>query len=91
MIILANFAENSNMEHTDIKSDLHALIDKTTDLQILEAIRVLLHKKTDEPDFWDALPESQKESIERGLAQAERGETKPHDEVVKKYEKWLTK
>jgi predicted transcriptional regulator len=79
------------MEHTDIKTDLHALIDKTDDVQVLEAIRILLHKKTDEQDFWDTLPHFQKESIERGLAQVERGETKSHEEVMKKYEKWLTK
>ena len=84
------FAENIIMEHTDIKSDLHALIDKTNDVQVLEAIKVLLHNKTGEPDFWEMLPQYQKESIERGLEQAKSGETKSHEEVMKKYEKWLT-
>jgi predicted transcriptional regulator len=71
------------MKHTDIKTDLHDLIDKTNDVQILEAIKVLLRKKMDEPDFWDTLPKHQKESIERGLAQAKRGETKSHEEAIK--------
>ena len=29
------------------------------------------------------------EKIKHGLEQADRGETIPHDEVKKKYEKWL--
>jgi predicted transcriptional regulator len=85
------FCKNETMEQRDIKTDLHALIDKTNDVQVLEAIKVLLHNKNAEQDFWDSLPESQKKSIERGLAQAERGESKPHEEIRKKYEKWLTK
>nr|NQU91290.1 hypothetical protein [Bacteroidota bacterium] len=79
------------MGNIDIKSDLHTLIDRTNDLQVLEAIKVLLYSKVDEQDFWDTLPESQKKSIERGLEQSSKGETKPHEEVMKKYEKWLTK
>jgi hypothetical protein len=47
--------KNNLMEHTDIKNALHALIDKTYDVEVLEAIRLLLHKKTDEQDFRDTI------------------------------------
>jgi len=79
------------MENLEIKTDLYRLIDSVDDLKVLEAMKVLLKSQVDEKDFWDYLPESQKRSIERGIEQAERGETLAHEEVMKKYEKWLTK
>ncbi len=79
------------MEIQSIKSELHAIIDQANDLKLLEAIRTLLRSKTDDPDFWDQLPDSQKKSIERGLEQAANGQTTPHEDVMTKYEKWLQK
>lgn len=79
------------MEQDNIKSYLHELIDKTDDQSILESLTVLLENRIDKEDFWDYLPEFQKESINRGLAQAEKGHTKTHDEVMKKYTKWLSR
>jgi hypothetical protein len=79
------------MENLEIKTDLYRLIDSVNDLKVLEAMKVLLKSQVDEKDFWDYLPEQQKRSIERGLEQAENGETKPHEEVMKKYEKWFIK
>jgi len=79
------------MEIQSIKSELHAIIDQANDLKVLEAIRTLLRSKTDEQDFWNQLPDIQKKSIERGLKQADNGQTTPHEDVMKKYEKWLSK
>jgi predicted transcriptional regulator len=39
-------------------------------------------------DWWDDLPESAKESINRGLKDVENGKVTNHKEVIKKYEKW---
>ncbi|MBE0638121.1 MAG: hypothetical protein IH598_06365 [Bacteroidales bacterium] len=79
------------MQHQNVKSDLFALIEQTNDMKVLEAIRILLQKNVQEQDFWDQLPEFQKKSIEKGLSQVEQGNTIAHEEVMKKYEKWLTK
>jgi predicted transcriptional regulator len=35
------------------------------------------------------LPQHVKEDIERGIKQAEAGEFTPHDEAMKKYQKYL--
>jgi predicted transcriptional regulator len=43
----------------------------------------------EETDWWDAVEESAKESIDRGMEQAEKGDVIPHEEVMKKYKKWL--
>ena len=40
-------------------------------------------------DFWSDLPEHVKAGIERGRKQAAEGKLTPHDEVMKKYAKYL--
>jgi hypothetical protein len=75
------------METIELKSYLYELIDDIEDYNVLNAIYLLLAKlqlKTEDSDFWDDLPEHVKAGIEEGLAQAERGEGIPHNEVMKK-------
>lgn len=77
------------MSTAEIKSSLHQLIDEVQDSKMLKAIYTLLSKnKVVEVDFWDELSDAQKASVERGLAQADKGEFKSHKEVMKKYKKW---
>jgi hypothetical protein len=40
-------------------------------------------------DWWNELSPDEKASIERGIAQADSGQLKSNDEVMKKYQKWL--
>lgn len=42
-------------------------------------------------DFWDELPDKIKEDIDEAIKQADSGQLIPHEEVMKKYKKWLTK
>ena len=46
---------------------------------------------SEEDEWWDIVEGSAKASIERGLKQADEGNVTPHGEVMKKYEKWLSK
>jgi len=39
-------------------------------------------------DWFDQLKENQQQDIIEGLAEAERGETIPHADAVKLFEKW---
>ena len=41
-------------------------------------------------DWWDEISDSAKNSIERGLKDIEMGKVTPHNEVMKKYKKWLS-
>jgi predicted transcriptional regulator len=77
------------MNTVELKTDLHSLIDKVEDATILNAIRAILSKEVREDDFWAELPLSVQESVKKGMEQAKRGETRPHSEVMKKYQKWL--
>ncbi len=42
-----------------------------------------------EPDWWDLISDKEKSEIDQGLGEAERGETKTHEEVMLKHKKWL--
>ncbi|MFI5196760.1 MAG: hypothetical protein ACHQD8_06700 [Chitinophagales bacterium] len=42
-------------------------------------------------DFWDELPEEVKAEIDEAIKQADAGQLFSHEEVMKKYKKWLTK
>ena len=77
------------MNTVELKSDLHRLIDKVEDANILNALRAILRKEVKEEDFWDELPLSVQESVKKGMEQTKKGETRPHSQVMGKYEKWL--
>lgn len=40
-------------------------------------------------DWWNEISEAEKESIAKGIEQAEAGRLRPHSDARAKYEKWL--
>ncbi len=70
------------------KLELVQLILNTDRPNLLEKVSQIL-KQEEESDWWGELPLSVQESVRRGMEQAKRGETRPHSEVIRKYEKWL--
>ncbi len=42
-------------------------------------------------DWWDEIGEEQQKAIDKALAEMKAGKLTPHDEVMKKYKKWLKK
>lgn len=46
-------------------------------------------KSEKEQDWWDIISDEERAEIEQGLAEADRGEVIPHEEVMAKYKKWL--
>jgi hypothetical protein len=49
----------------------------------------LLKEQDKNTDWWDEISEAEKASIKRGLEDAKAGRVVPHEEVRKKYEKYL--
>ena len=41
--------------------------------------------------LWDLMPDEVKKGVEKGMEQSKKGAGKSHDEVMKKYSKWLKK
>jgi len=74
------------MNETELRSDLHNMIDKISDIKVLSAVKTLLSDKT---DWWDSISEEERSEIEQGLAEDGEGEVLSHKEVMKKYKKWL--
>jgi predicted transcriptional regulator len=78
------------MDVTELRADLHNMIDKISDRNILKAVRTLLSEKAaTKADWWDTISQEEREEIEQGLSEADKGEVTPHEEVMKKYNKWL--
>ncbi len=78
------------MDVIELRADLHNMIDKITDSNILKAVKTLLSGKTaKQADWWDTISDEERVEIEQGIAEADRGEVIPHEEVMAKYKKWL--
>jgi predicted transcriptional regulator len=70
-------AEKQNILQTIMNTDDEGLI--------MDVKAILSNRKT---DWFDELSEEQQKDVLEGLAEADRGETVPHSEVVKLFGKW---
>ena len=78
------------MDVIELRTDLHNMIDKITDSKVLNAVKTLLSEKASEQvDWWDTISDEERAEINQGLAEADRGEIIPHEEVMAKYKKWM--
>ncbi|MCR8561671.1 hypothetical protein KXD93_28710 [Mucilaginibacter sp. BJC16-A38] len=66
-------------------SILQAIMNINDEGLIMDVKAFLSDRKT---DWFDELTEDQQKDVLEGLAEADRGETVPHSEVVKMYSKW---
>lgn len=64
------------------KLEIVQLILNTEKPDVLKKVEDVLKRK--QPvDWWDEISEVEKQAIEKGLAEADRGELIPHDNVMK--------
>ena len=78
------------MDVIELRTDLHNMIDRVKDSDILNAVKTLLKGKTArQDDWWDTISDEERAEIEEGVSEADRGEVIPHEEVMEKYSKWL--
>jgi hypothetical protein len=77
------------MNTTQIREKIHNYVDQADD-RLLTLINGMIEADQDK-DWWDDLHPNLKTSIDRAIAQSERGEGRPHEEVMSeiraKYEK----
>jgi predicted transcriptional regulator len=74
------------MTTIELKSDLHLLIDRISDSNVLKAYHTLLKREVKEVgDFWDELTNAQKEDIQAGIEDLKAGRKKPLSEVMSTY------
>jgi hypothetical protein len=78
------------MEISDIKKQLHAYIDMIEDETQLEMLNDAAEVyATKQPDILDLLTPEQLEGLKRSIEQADKGETIPHEEVMKMAKEWI--
>ncbi len=46
---------------------------------------------SEQKDWWDEISAEQQQAIDKSLAEMKAGKLTSHDEVMKKYKKWLKK
>ena len=77
------------METTNIqerKLELIQWVSVIDDVSLLDKLTNLRDQSTS--DWWDEISDSEKESISKGLADADAGNVRPHSEARAIYEKW---
>ena len=69
------------------KLELIQWLSTIEDSALIEKIMEL--RKRESQDWWNSISENEKQSIEKGLHDAEEGKLNPHSNARKLYEKWL--
>jgi predicted transcriptional regulator len=75
-------------EITILKNQAKKYLD-TADEKTIRMVYAMLEVDS-EKDWWDDLPAEAKKSIERGLDDIKKGKVTLHEDVMKKYRKWLS-
>jgi hypothetical protein len=72
------------------KLDIIQRIIQIQDNDLIDLIKNIIDiPDSSETDWWDQITSEEKESINRGLNDLQKGKVYPHDQIRKKYEKWL--
>ncbi len=81
---MINSFVNDNILREHIKLSIDYADDKTVE-------KVFKIMEGEDGDLLESLSAEQETSLMRGIKDADEGRTIPHEEVMKKYSKWLTK
>jgi hypothetical protein len=72
------------------KLDIIQRICEIQDNDLIDLIKNIIDiPHTSKSDWWNQITQEEKESINRGLNDLEQGKVYSHDQIRKKYEKWL--
>jgi predicted transcriptional regulator len=76
----------------DIQVEKLNLIKWLTEVEEPSVIEQFIALKNEQQrDWWEQISDDEKSDIEKGLAQADKGEVSTHEEVMAKYQKWRSK
>jgi len=78
---------NLELSMQNKKLELIQWLSTLEDSSIIDKIVEL--RKRENIGWWNSISEDEKQSIERGLEDAESGKLNPHSNARKIYEKWL--
>lgn len=72
-----------------MRSEVKKYID-SADEKVVKMVHAMLEVDA-EADWWDAMPDEVRASLETAIKQADKGQLMPHEEVKKKYPQWFSK
>lgn len=76
--------------NSQILNEKLELIQWLSTLEDTSIIKKLVQfRKEETKDWWNSISDEEKKSIEKGIAEANENDVKPHSEARKLYEKWL--
>ncbi|MBO6186250.1 MAG: hypothetical protein J6O88_16445 [Chryseobacterium sp.] len=76
--------------NSQILNEKLELIQWLSTLEDTSIIKKLVQfRKEETKDWWNSISDEEKKSIEKGIAEADENDVKPHSEARKLYEKWL--
>ena len=84
MELIMNTAKTLDKEITQYLPQLNVKQKKT----VLSVVKTFME---DQQDWWDEISEDQQKAIDQSLLEMRSGKLTPHNEVMKKYKKWLKK
>lgn len=76
-----------NTQTLNKKIELIQWLSTLEDNSIIE--KLLKLKKEETKDWWESISKAEKDSIEKGILDADNNKLEPHSNVRKIYEKWL--
>ncbi len=72
------------MGHESIKLELIEWLSKLEDDETINYLKIVKESRSSD-DWWNDLTDIQKEGIERGLRDIDKGNTTSHDQIKSKY------
>lgn len=77
------------MSVLEMKNLLHKIIANSDDETFLQVLLMVVQEQKQEVLKWDELPENVQQDIRKGIEQLNKGEGKPHAQMLDKYKAWL--
>ena len=74
--------------NSDIKNELHKLVDNCENELLLAEAKTLLESANNIKDWWDALTEENKNLVMESETGYEKGNFISHAELMKQFESW---
>ncbi|WP_336732605.1 hypothetical protein [Chryseobacterium sp. VD8] len=76
-----------NIQTLNEKLELIQWLSTLEDASVIK--KLIQFRKEETKDWWSLISEEEKESIEKGISEADNNELKSHSEARKLYGKWL--
>lgn len=75
----------------NLDKEIEQYLPQLNDMQkrtVLTVVKTFMHEQK---DWWDEIGEEQQQAIDKALLDVKEGKLRTHDDVMKKYKKWLKK